>query len=125
MDSLVTENSGAQGYKMDKSVFYQDNESAIKLEKNGMKSCGDKSRHIKIRYFFIKDILENEKIELRHCRTERMIADFLTKPLQGTHFTRMRDIIMGQCPFPVEERVENYEIKGEERQLKKDITKQN
>ena len=48
-----------QGYTMDRTIFYQDNDSAIKIEKNGLRSCGGKSRHIKIRYFFIKDILEN------------------------------------------------------------------
>ena len=65
-----------QGYTMDRTIFYQDNESAIKMEKNGMRSCGEKSRHIQIRYFFIKDILENENIDLKHCRTEVMLADF-------------------------------------------------
>ena len=93
---------------MDRTIFYQDNESAIKMEKNGLKSCGSKSRHIKIRYFFIKDILDNEGIELKHCKTEVMLADFLTKPLQGSQFRMMRDIIMGITPFPVEERVGDY-----------------
>lgn len=97
-----------QGYKMTRNIFYQDNESAIKMEKNGLKSCGEKSRHINIRYFFIKDILENENIDVKHCGTELMIADFLTKPLQGMVFKRMRDIIMGVTPFPVEERVGEY-----------------
>ena len=86
------------------------------MEKNGMKSCGEKSRHIKIRYFFIKDILENEDISLEHCRTEVMLADFLTKPLQGSLFRRMRDIIMGITPFPSEERVGDYrKMNGESR----------
>ena len=70
------------GYGMKRIVFYQDNESAIKMEKNGLKSCGDKSRHINIRYFFIKDVLEREGIDLEYCGTENMVADFLTKPLQ-------------------------------------------
>ena len=75
-----------QGYDVTRSVSYQDNESAIKLEKNGMRSRGDKSRHIHIRYFFIKDILEREEIDLEHCGTEHMVAYFLSKPLQGKHF---------------------------------------
>ena len=72
-----------QGYTIDSKIFYQDNKSAMKLEKNGRKSCGDKSRHIDIRYFFIKDVLKRENINLQHCSTKRMIADFYTKPLQG------------------------------------------
>ena len=35
-----------------------------------------------------------------------MIADFFTKPSQGSLFSRMRDIIMGLASFPEEERVE-------------------
>ena len=40
-----------------------------------------------------------------HCPTERMIADYYTKPLQGSLFRKMRDIIMGHIAFPDEERV--------------------
>ena len=71
-----------------------------------MKLAGDKSRHISIRYFFIKGIMKREHIDLVHCPTERMIADFYTKPLQGSLFKKMRDIVMGLAPFPDEERVE-------------------
>ena len=94
-----------QGYKLNRSIFYQDNQSAMKMESNGIRSAGDKSRHINIRFFFIKDILKREGIELLHCPTERMIADYYTKPLQGALFKKMRDIVMGLAPFPVEERV--------------------
>ena len=95
-----------QEYKIDKNIFYQDNESAIKMEKNGRDSAGSRSRHINIRYFFIKDILQKEHIIVKHCPTEIMIADFLTKPTQGTLFTNQRDVIMGQTPFPMKEHVE-------------------
>ena len=78
------------------------------MEKYGLKSCGDTSRHINIRYFFIKDILHMENINVKHCRTEDMIADFLTKPLQGSLFRRMRNIIMEYASLPTEERVGKY-----------------
>ena len=90
---------------MKSNIFYQDNQSAILLEKNGRNSCGDKSRHINIRYFFIKDILQREKITVTHCLTERMIADYFTKPLLGKLFTVMRDIIIGITLYPSKERV--------------------
>ena len=95
-----------QGYILRRNIFYQDNQSAMKIESNGQKSCGEKSRHIHIRYFFIKDILKRGDIKLVHCPTERMIADCYTKPLQGSLFRKMRDILMGLTPFPDEERVE-------------------
>jgi hypothetical protein len=46
-----------QGFPITHNTFYQDNQSAIRFEKNGRKSCGPNSRHIDIRYFFIKDRL--------------------------------------------------------------------
>ena len=94
-----------QGYKLNRNIYYQDNQSAIKLESNGFGSRGEKSRHINIRYFFIKDILQKEDIELKHCRTEKMVADYFTKPLQGRLFKLIRDYIMGQAQIPMEERV--------------------
>ena len=60
--------------------------------------------------FFIKDILKQEDIELKHCPTERMIADYFTKPLQGKQFRKLQDIIMGLSHFPDKERVEINKI---------------
>ena len=85
----------AQGYPISQCFFEQDNESAIKLEKNGRSSCGPKSRHINIRYFFIKDQTATEGITIRHCPTLEMLADFFTKPLQGALFRKFRDVILG------------------------------
>jgi hypothetical protein len=42
----------AQGYDVKENEFFQDNQSAMKIEKNGRASCGQKSRHIDIHYFF-------------------------------------------------------------------------
>ena len=96
----------AQGHEIRSNVYYQDNESAMKIEMNGRKSCGEKSRHIHIRYFFIKDIIQMENIEIKHCKTDKMLADYYTKPLQGALFQKMRDRIMGLSDYIDEERVE-------------------
>ena len=109
----------AQGYRLGETYFEQDNESAIKLEKNGRMSAGPRSRHINIRYFWIKDRVKQEHISIRHCPTEDMIGDFFTKPLQGSLFVRFRDVILGSkhvdtlnpttaTIVPLEERVGNY-----------------
>ena len=55
-------------------------------------------------------MLARDNIDIVHCPTERMIADYFTKPLQGSLFRKMRDIIMGLAPFPAEERVGKKEI---------------
>ena len=95
--------------------------SAMRLESNGLKSCGEKSRHIDIRFFFIKDVLKRENIELRRCPTDRMIADYFTKPLQCSLFRKVKAVIMGVMSFPVEKRVE---IRDEKSTEKKDETNQ-
>ena len=69
-------------------------------------------------YFFIKDVLKRENIELRHCSTERMIDDYFTKPLQGSLFRKTRDIIMEVTSFPVDERVEIRDEKSTEKNVR-------
>ena len=84
----------AQGYDIVENYLEQDNESAIKMEKNGRSSAGPRSRHIDIRYFWIKDRTESNGIKIRHCPTLQMLADFFTKPLQGILFTKFRDVLL-------------------------------
>ena len=83
--------------------FYQGNISAIKMIKNGKDSCGSKSRHIHIRYFFTKDVLEREYMDVEHCATEDKIPDFDAKPLQGKQFYRLRNLIIGNTEYTVQE----------------------
>jgi hypothetical protein len=95
----------AQGYPIRHSFFEQDNESAINLARNGRASAGQRSRHIHIRHFWIKDRLEQDNITMRHCDTDSMLADFLTKPLQGSLFRKFRDVILGYQPLSILGRV--------------------
>ena len=83
-----------QGYKVTGNV-YQDNQSAIKMEKNGRNSCTGNSRHVNIRFFFVKDLVDKKEIEIVYCPTETMLADFFTKPLQEKLFHMHRAVIMG------------------------------
>ena len=84
-----------QGFNIEENTLYQDNQSAIKIEENGKRSSGQKTKHMDNRHFWIKDRLNNEKIKVKCCPTEKMIADFFTKPLQGNLFRLFRDIILG------------------------------
>ena len=61
----------SQGYEVKENVIYQDNESAIKMEKNGRNSCTGNSRHVSIRYFFIKDRVEKGEVTILYCPTEK------------------------------------------------------
>ncbi|CAJ1948653.1 unnamed protein product [Cylindrotheca closterium] len=84
-----------QGYPIEKNILYQDNKSAILLEENGRKSAGKRSRAINIRYFFITDQVEKGNVKIEYCPTDNMIADFMTKSLQGEKFRKFRDLILG------------------------------
>ncbi len=48
-----------------------------------------------IRYFNITDWVEKGEAEIMWFPREDMIADYLTKALQGAEFRRFRDLIMG------------------------------
>jgi hypothetical protein len=88
----------AQGYDVTDNVLHQDNMSSIKLEQNGRASSGKRTRHINIRYFFIKDRIGSGELRVAYCPTEEMVADFFTKPLQGALFRKLRDQIMNVDP---------------------------
>jgi len=89
----------AQGHKIEQNIFAQDNQSAIRLEKNGRASAGQQSRHIDIRHFFIKDRIASEGLSIVCCPTSEMLADFFTKPLQGALFKKFRAVILGHVPI--------------------------
>ncbi len=48
------------------------------------------TKHIKAKFFLIKDSYEAGEIDVRYCLTDVMWADVLTKPLQGQKFRDMR-----------------------------------
>ena len=56
----------SQGYGTDKNIFYQDNTSAMLLENNGNKSSTKKTKHIHVRYYFIKDRVKTGDVVTYH-----------------------------------------------------------
>ena len=67
------------GIKLSPTVMYSDNQSAIALTKDHQYHA--RTKHIDIRYHFIRWIIENGSIRLIYCPTDDMLADTLTKPL--------------------------------------------
>ena len=82
-----------QGYSLGPAIVYQDNLSKVALVKNG-KSNSERTRHIAIRYFFISDRVASKEISIEYMPTGEMLADILTKPLQGALFIRLRDKLL-------------------------------
>ena len=58
------------------------------------------SRHIDTRKHFIGELVENGTIKLKHCKTDKMVADALTKNLPGPAFEQHRNRMMGECIEP-------------------------
>ncbi len=79
----------SQGYDTEIIELYQDNKSAELLMKKGRFLSRKKTKHIKSKFFFIKDRIGDGEIRVIYPPTEEMWADILTKPLQGKAFRYM------------------------------------
>ena len=74
---------------MEQNILYQDNKSTILLANNGRWSSSKRTKHIKSRYFFIKDKIDQGEVSIEHQPTNMMLmwSDVLTKPKQGKGFS--------------------------------------
>lgn len=84
----------AQGYMAEQNIMYQDNKSTILLANNGRWSRSRCTKHIKSRYFFIKDKFQSGEVSVKHRPTDSMWSDMLTKPKQGAGFCQDRAMLM-------------------------------
>jgi hypothetical protein len=65
-----------------------DSTSAISVAMNLV--LHSKTKHIEVRYHFLRDNLEKGKIALIHVPTHDQLADIFTKPLDQASFTHLR-----------------------------------
>ncbi|KAJ9536171.1 hypothetical protein OSB04_un000651 [Centaurea solstitialis] len=72
------------GYKLKRVPIYCDSESAIAITSNPVQHS--KTKHIDIRYHFIKDNVEKGNIEMFFVQTDYQLADLFTKPLDEKRF---------------------------------------
>ena len=76
------------------SIMYQDNKSAIiSMEKGG--GSFKRTKHIKIRYFWLKALVDEGVLKFEYVQTAEMVADILTKPLVGPVFQFLAEKITG------------------------------
>jgi hypothetical protein len=68
--------------------------SALSLEKNERNSSSKRTKHIKAKFFLIKDYYKAREIDVRYCPADVMWADVLTKPLQGQKFRDMHAFLL-------------------------------
>ncbi|XP_045792030.1 secreted RxLR effector protein 161-like [Trifolium pratense] len=75
-------------------TIYCDNSSLIKLSKHPV--MHGRSKHIDVRFHFLRDLTREGKIQLVHCSSFEQVADIMTKPLTFESFNRNRDKL-GLC----------------------------
>ena len=74
--------------------LYGDNQGSLDLVKNPVKH--NKSKHIDIRYHFIRDLCTSNAIKLAHVGSNDNIADIMTKQLPRCKFDKFHEAIFGK-----------------------------
>ena len=76
---------------------YEDNLACVAMSENPVRRKF--SRHIDIRYYFVRDLVAQKVIKLIPLRTHKMVADQLTKSLPAPAHAKHRDVMIGRAPF--------------------------
>jgi hypothetical protein len=66
--------------------IYSDNQACIAVAKDPV--AHSRTKHIDVRYHYIRELISFGKTTVQYCPTEDMLADVLTKPLPITAFKR-------------------------------------
>jgi len=80
----------------DSTTIYCDNSLTIELSKNPI--LHGRSKHIDIRFHFLRELTKDGIVKMVHCNTQEQIADIMTKPLKMDMFIKLRSL-MGSAHF--------------------------
>jgi ribosomal protein L30/L7E len=82
------------GYKqLEPTVLYEDNKSTIHMINN--ESHTQKTKHVDIRYQYIREAVKNQVLTMVHKDTENMTSDIETKPAPPRTFLHLRPQLLG------------------------------
>ena len=84
------------GSEQNVMTLFCDNMSTISILNNHVQHS--RTKHIDIRYHFIRDLVEEKVVSLEHISTENQIADLFTKSLDTLRFEFLRKFL-GVCPL--------------------------
>jgi hypothetical protein len=76
-------------HEMDPTTIHCDNQSCVKLFENPV--FHDRSKHIEIKYHYIRDMVQKKTVHVQYLSTHEQIADIFTKPLAKTKFEYFRE----------------------------------
>ena len=68
-----------------------DNSSTVKLSKNPV--LHGRSKHIDVKFYFLRDFCRDETIDLIHFRSEDQAVDTFTKALKREFYVKLRELL--------------------------------
>lgn len=84
---------GIDNYKYVQTAVYEDNQGTIALAKNPVSR--QRCKHVDIKYHFVRSIVNEDKMCLKYCSTEEMVADIMTKPVSKMRLKKFERFIFG------------------------------
>jgi hypothetical protein len=79
------------------TTVWEGNRSCLAYSKKALVS--EKTKHVDLKYYFVKDRVQLGTIKLRYMPTGDMVADMLTKPLLGHELVKHRSAILSTSAF--------------------------
>jgi hypothetical protein len=73
-------------------TLFNDNQSTIAMSTNDV--YHQRTKHIDLRYHFVREAVAAEKVRLEWCTTREQLADILTKALSPSLYIRIRDVLV-------------------------------
>jgi hypothetical protein len=102
------------GYPQGASTLFMDNQSAITFSKN--EKVNDRSKHINVRYFFIREAIESRIITVSYIESTNNKADVFTKPCSSALIEKVfENILVKRTSL----------VKGEKRNSTREVTQSN
>ena len=79
--------------QVEPTTLFEDNQPCIQIAKNPVTSS--RTRHVALRFNFVREKLQAKLVALQYCPTEEMVADIMTKMLPQPQHSKLRCIMMG------------------------------
>lgn len=73
-------------------VINEDNEGVLKLVKDP-RNNGQRTKHIDVKYFFVRDIISKNIINVKYCESRKQLADVFTKSLSKVRFNEFLNMM--------------------------------
>ena len=87
---------GGLGYPQTAAtIIYEDNQSAMALANAAINQWHPRTRHMDVRYKFVKERVRSNEVRLVYVRTVEQLADVLTKNLGGNTFRKFAALLLG------------------------------